>query len=81
MTKDGKFETLKAAMIDVQNGTYQVSKEAQMAVGTLDEDSVSQANILVRQDQVINENTTLTNAVDGSPIAFVMQPVTEPAEA
>ena len=28
MTKDGKFETLKAAMIDVQNGTYQVSKEA-----------------------------------------------------
>ena len=50
MTKDGKFETLKAAMIDVQNGTYQVSKEAQMAVGTLDEDSVSQANILVRQD-------------------------------
>ena len=52
-----------------------------MAVGTLDDGSPSQADILVRSEQVISENTTLTNAVDGSPIAFVMQPVTEPAEA
>ena len=28
MTRDGKFEELKACMIDVQNGTYQASKEA-----------------------------------------------------
>ena len=72
MTKDGKFETLKAAMIDVQNGTYQVSKEAQMAVGTLDDGAVSQADILVRQEKVISEDTVLTNAVDGSPIPFVV---------
>ena len=40
MTRDGKFEELKACMIDVQNGTYQASKEAQLATGMLNEQSV-----------------------------------------
>ena len=75
MTRDGQLDTLKEAMIDVSNGTYQVSKEARLATGRLDSDLApenSQADILVRDTPVIDANTTLTSAVDGAQIAFVV---------
>ena len=73
MTRDGKLDTLKEAMIDVSNGTYQASKEARLATGRLEFDLTpenSQADILVRDTPVIDENTTLTSVIDGAQIAL-----------
>ena len=80
MTRDGKFEELKACMIDVQNGTYQASKEAQLATGMLDQQSVenSQADILIRNTPVVDASTTLTAAVDGAQIPIVVPDAAEP---
>ena len=64
LSKLGSLDTLKECILDVKNGQYQTSKEAQLATNTLQVDGMQQGEVLFRKETILAPGETIT-ANDG----------------